>query len=58
MNNEQPITNEQPMSLSQYAAMLGKKGGSAKSVRKTLANRKNGKLGGRPKKEQPQTVAA
>ena len=58
MNNEQPITNEQPMSLSQYAAMLGRKGGSAKSERKTLANRKNGKLGGRPKKEQSQTVAA
>lgn len=58
MTDTQPTTNEQPISLSQYAAMLGRKGGSAKSERKTLANRKNGKLGGRPKKEQSQTMAA
>jgi hypothetical protein len=58
MTEAQPTTNEQSICLSQYAAMLGRKGGSVKSERKTLANRKNGKLGGRPKKEQPQTVAA
>lgn len=56
----QPLNNEQPMTISQYAAMLGKRGGSVKSERKTLANRRNGKLGGRPKKqqEQPQPVAS
>jgi len=60
MTETQPLQNEQPMTLSQYAAMLGKRGGSVKSERKTLANRRNGKLGGRPKKqqEQPQPVAS
>ena len=32
------------------AAALGRKGGSAKSERKTAACRENGKRGGRPKK--------
>lgn len=60
MTEVQPTTNEQPISLSQYAAMLGRRGGSVKSERKTLANRRNGKLGGRPKKqqEQPQPVTS
>lgn len=60
MTETQTLQNEQPMTLSQYAAMLGKRGGSVKSARKTEANRRNGKLGGRPKKqqEQPQPVAS
>ncbi len=36
---------------SEHAAELGRKGGSAKSVRKAAAVRENGKLGGRPKKQ-------
>jgi hypothetical protein len=32
------------------AASLGKKGGSARSEAKANASRKNGKLGGRPRK--------
>ena len=35
------------------ASALGKLGGSAKSERKTLAVRENGKKGGRPRKVQP-----
>lgn len=60
MTETQPPQNEQLMTISQYAAMLGKLGGSVKSARKTEANRRNGKLGGRPKKqqEQPQPVAS
>jgi len=34
------------------AVALGRLGGRVKSARKTEANRRNGKLGGRPKKEQ------
>jgi hypothetical protein len=36
--------------LSKAAALLGRKGGLAKSAKKTLAVRENGKKGGRPKK--------
>jgi hypothetical protein len=36
--------------LSQYAAVLGALGGRVKSKGKALAARRNGKLGGRPKK--------
>lgn len=36
--------------ISQAAALLGRKGGSAKSEKKTKAVRENGKKGGRPKK--------
>ncbi len=39
--------------LSQLAAALGKLGGKAKSAAKTRAARRNGKKGGRPKKEKP-----
>lgn len=43
------------------AVALGRLGGRVRSPRKTEANRRNGKLGGRPKKaqpvEQPQPVA-
>ena len=35
------------------AALLGKKGGSVKSKRKTQSSRENGRLGGRPAKTQP-----
>ena len=35
--------------LSKAAAILGKKGGSAKSEKKTKSCRENGKLGGWPK---------
>jgi hypothetical protein len=34
--------------LSSAAAMLGRKGGQATSVRKAKSSRENGKLGGRP----------
>jgi hypothetical protein len=35
--------------ITKAAQILGRKGGLAKSKRKTLAVRKNGKKGGRPK---------
>jgi hypothetical protein len=37
--------------LSQAAAALGKKGGSSKSERKAEASRKNGRKGGRPRRD-------
>lgn len=37
------------------AVALGRLGGRVKSARKTAANRRNGKLGGRPRKAQPLT---
>jgi hypothetical protein len=37
--------------ISEIAAMLGKLGGSSKSKAKAAASRKNGKLGGRPRKK-------
>lgn len=37
--------------LSKAASALGRKGGSVKSEAKAAASRKNGKLGGRPKKD-------
>lgn len=39
------------------AVALGRLGGRVKSPRKTEANRRNGKLGGRPKKAQPVPVS-
>jgi len=39
--------------VSKIAAMLGKLGGSVKSKAKAAAARKNGKLGGRPRKAKP-----
>jgi hypothetical protein len=36
--------------ISEIAAALGRLGGSVKSKAKAAASRKNGKLGGRPKK--------
>jgi hypothetical protein len=38
------------MTIKKYLAGIGKKGGQAKSPAKRTASRKNGKLGGRPKK--------
>jgi len=35
------------------ASTMGKKGGSAKSPRKKLSSRENGKKGGRPRKVKP-----
>ena len=48
----QPIRfKEQGMSkVKQAAAIMGTKGGKKKSKRKAAASRRNGKLGGRPKK--------
>lgn len=37
--------------ISQAAAILGRKGGSAKSPKKKLSSRENGKKGGRPRKD-------
>ena len=37
------------VSIESAAAILGRKGGKAKSREKTLACRENGKLGGRPR---------
>jgi hypothetical protein len=39
--------------ISKIAAALGKLGGSVKSKAKAAAARKNGKLGGRPRKVKP-----
>jgi len=39
------------MGIQVAATELGKKGGSAKSEKKTASSRENGKRGGRPKKE-------
>ena len=39
--------------ISKIASMLGKLGGSVKSKSKAAAARKNGKLGGRPRKAKP-----
>jgi len=36
--------------ISKAAAILGRKGGLAKSAKKAKAVRENGKLGGRPRK--------
>lgn len=36
-----------------HAKILGRKGGKSKSLAKQLASRRNGKLGGRPKKSIP-----
>jgi hypothetical protein len=46
-----PVSEPPSVDLSQYARLLGRRGGAVKSERKTLAARKNGALGGRPKKE-------
>ena len=43
------VAEERRQQRSEAAAILGKKGGSVKSERKTLNCRKNGKKGGRPK---------
>jgi len=37
--------------ISEIAAVLGRLGGSVRSKRKTAAARRNGKLGGRPRKK-------
>jgi hypothetical protein len=37
------------LSISEAAAVLGRRGGAVKSTAKATAARKNGKLGGRPK---------
>jgi hypothetical protein len=37
--------------IQQYLSELGKKGGQSTSAAKTAAARKNGKKGGRPRKE-------
>lgn len=37
--------------ISTAAAILGRKGGSAKSPRKTASSRENGKKGGRPRRD-------
>ena len=42
----------------QAASLLGKKGGSVKSERKSKSSAANGRLGGRPAKTQPTQVAA
>ncbi len=42
------------VSESEAAAVLGRKGGKVKSAKKTEANRKNGKLGGRGRKKKEQ----
>jgi hypothetical protein len=36
-----------------YLSTIGEIGGSKTSIRKTIASRKNGKKGGRPRKEKP-----
>lgn len=43
--------NAAEMELNKMASALGRKGGQAKSERKTAAVRENGKKGGRPKKK-------
>lgn len=58
----QPETNQmtattdaiQPADFSHFARLLGRRGGVIKSEKKAIAARKNGALGGRPKKQQAQ----
>ena len=38
------------MNIKEYLSQIGRKGGSAKSERKTHASRENGRKGGRPKR--------
>lgn len=38
------------MDIKKAASEMGRKGGKSQSERKKLSSRKNGKLGGRPKK--------
>lgn len=45
--------NGQEFYFHKAAAALGRRGGRAKSERKTAASRENGKLGGRPRKSSP-----
>ena len=45
--------NGQEFYFHKAAAALGRRGGRAKSERKTAASRRNGKLGGRPRKSSP-----
>jgi hypothetical protein len=44
------VNNYESIILSQSAAMLGTRGGSAKSEIKQNASRENGKKGGRPRR--------
>ena len=44
------MTAPQPVNVHDAAALLGRKGGKAKSERKAAAARANGRKGGRPKK--------
>jgi hypothetical protein len=54
--NEAVHTPLLPADLSHYARLLGRRGGAIKSEKKTLAARKNGALGGRPKKPQAEPI--
>ena len=45
------LEEEGQSDISKAASAMGKKGGSAKTEAKSAAVRKNGKLGGRPKKQ-------
>jgi len=53
---ESNCMTDQP-SKNPAAVALGRLGGRVRSARKTEANRRNGKLGGRPKKAQPAPVS-
>ncbi len=43
-------TRQVPDAVREYLSALGKKGGAAKTEAKVEAARRNGRLGGRPKK--------
>jgi general stress protein YciG len=47
--------SDQSEVIKQYLTEIGRKGGKAKSSRKTESSRENGKKGGRPRKANPDT---
>jgi hypothetical protein len=45
------MPSKTPKAIREAAALMGRRGGSVKSEAKTAAVRRNGKLGGRPRKK-------
>lgn len=54
--NETPIPTSEE--IRRVMALMGHRGGRVKSAAKAEAARRNGKRGGRPRKEKPEPIAA